>query len=212
MNVSVIIPAYNEALRVAGVIRAALDCADQVVVVDDGSRDDTAKVAKNAGAHVIRQPHQGYIAAIKRGFSEARGEIVVTLDADGEHDPADIPRLVAPILAGEADMVLGCRTQIVRPSERFLNWLTNFQVPIKDSGTGLRALRRDLALKLTLPGKCICGIFVLEAAYHGARIVEVPITLRRIEKPRRPAWYHLRQVVCVVQWLVKLKKARRKTQ
>jgi glycosyltransferase involved in cell wall biosynthesis len=212
MNVSVIIPAHNEALRIAGVIQAALDHVNEVIVVDDGSRDDTAEVAKNAGAHVIRQPNQGYIAAIKRGFSEARGDIVVTLDADGEHDPTDIPSLITPILVGEADMVSGRRTQIARPSERFLNWLTNFQVPIEDSGTGLRALRRDLALKLTLSGKCICGIFVLEAAYHGARIVEVPITLRRIEKPRRPAWYHLRQVVYVVQWLVKLKKARRKTQ
>jgi len=211
MTISVIIPAYNEANRIAVVIQATLPYADRVIVIDDGSVDDTTDVARRAGAEVIRQANQGYIAAIKRGFAAAHGEVVVTLDADGEHDPADIPRLIAPILAGEADMVLGRRPEIVRISERFLNWLTNLQVPIRDSGTGMRALRRELAVKLNLQGKCICGILALEAAYHGARITEVPITLRRIDKPRRPAWYHLRQVVYVVRWLVKLRAMRKKT-
>jgi glycosyltransferase involved in cell wall biosynthesis len=210
MGISVVIPAYNEAGRITAVVKTALEYADEVIVVDDGSTDDTAEIAEQAGARVVRQQNQGYIAAIKRGFVDASGEIVVTLDADGEHDPSEIPLLVAPILAGEADMVSGCRSEIPRPSERFLNWLTNRQVFIRDSGTGMRALRRDLARKLTLQGKCICGIFVLEAAYRGARIAEVPITVRRIDKSRRPAWYHLRQVVYVVRWLIRFRHRRKR--
>lgn len=208
MTSSAIIPAYNEATRIADVVRATLDYADEVIVVDDGSTDGTAEVAQRAGARVVRQQNQGYIAAIKHGFAEALGEIVVTLDADGEHDPADIPRLLAPILAGQADMVSGCRLHIPRFSERLLNRLTTVQVTIRDSGSGMRALRRDLARQLTLQGKCICGIFVLEAAYYGARIIEVPITIRRIDKSRRPAWYHLRQVVYVIHWLIRFRTRR----
>jgi glycosyltransferase involved in cell wall biosynthesis len=202
MKISVVIPAYNEAERIAPVVRGARQHANEVIVVDDGSQDDTARVAKAAGARAIRQQNAGYIAAIKRGFREALGDIVVTMDGDGEHHPEDIPRLVKPILAGEADLVLGARPHIARPSERFLNWLTNLKADVRDSGTGFRALRRDLARRLELEGRCICGISVLEPAALGARIAEVPIELTRIDKPRRIAWYHLPQVWYVLRWLI----------
>jgi len=201
MKVSVVIPAYNEAARIGPVVRAALRYADEVIVVDDGSADGTAQEARDAGARVVRQDNAGYIAAVKRGFGEARGEIVVTMDADGEHRAEDIPRLVTPILADEADLVLGERPHITRPSERFLNWLTRFRVRVRDSGTGFRALRRDLAVRLQLEGRCICGVSVLEPVTLGARIVEVPIELTRVEKPRRIAWYHLVQLLYVLKWL-----------
>lgn len=204
MNVSVIIPAYNEAARIGPVVRAALEYADEVIVVDDGSSDETAAVAEGAGARVIRQPNAGYIAAVKRGFREARGEITVTMDADGEHRAEDIPRLVAPILSGEADLVLGARPQVARFSERFLDWLTRLRVKgVSDTGTGFRALRRDLAMRLQLEGRCICGISVLEPAALGARIAEVAIELAHIEKPRRIAWYHVAQLFCVLRWLAR---------
>lgn len=205
MDVSVVIPAYNEAERIGSVVRDALEQADEVLVVDDGSQDGTAAVAEAAGARVVRQQNAGYIAAIKRGFREARGEVVVTMDADGEHRAGDIPRLVAPILADEADLVLGARREIARPSERFLNWLTNFRMKVSDSGTGFRALRRSLALRLELDGRCICGISVLEPAALGARIAEVPIELETIDKPRRIAWYHIPQTWIVSGWLVGLR-------
>lgn len=201
-DISVIIPAYNEALRIGAVVCDAAEYADEVLVVDDGSDDDTAVVAEAAGARVIRQENAGYIAAIKRGFREARGDIVVTMDADGEHRAEDIPRLVAPILENEADLVLGVRSYIPRPSERFLNWLTNLKVRVRDSGTGFRALRRALALKLELNGCCICGISVLEPAALGARIAEVSIELREVDKPRRIAWFHVPQMWFVLRWLV----------
>jgi glycosyltransferase involved in cell wall biosynthesis len=203
-GVSIVIPAYNEAARIGAVVRSALQYADEVIVVDDGSADETAEVASSAGARVIRQDNAGYIAAVKRGFREAAGDVVVTMDADGEHRAEDVPRLVAPIVAGEADLVLGRRPHIARPSERFLNWLTRFRVKVGDSGTGFRALRRDLALKLELRGRCICGISVLEPAVLGARVAEVPIELTRIDKPRRIAWYHLPQAWHVVKWLLKI--------
>lgn len=210
MRLTVIIPAYNESSRIASVVAEARVWADEVVVVDDGSTDGTAEVAEGAGARVIRQGHSGYIAAIKRGFREAKGDIVVTMDADGEHRAGDIPRLVAPIADDTADLVLGRRPFVPRPSERFLNWLTRLRVRVRDSGTGFRAIRRELALKLDLTGHCTCGTFVLEAAWRGGRVAEVPVVVPRIEKPRRPAWYHLGQLWYVLRWLLVPARAARR--
>ena len=201
MTISVIIPAYNEATRIGETVRQARKYASEVVVVDDGSVDGTAEEAERAGARVVRQANAGYIAAIKRGFRAAQGKIVVTMDGDGEHRAKDIPRLVKPIREDKADLVLGARSHIARPSERFLNWLTNLRVKVSDSGTGFRALRRTLALELELEGRCICGISVLEPAALGARIVEAPIALKSIEKPRRVAWYHVPQMWYVLHWV-----------
>ena len=204
MTVSVIIPAYNEAARIGPVVREAGRHADEVLVVDDGSDDGTGKVAGKEGARVLRQTNAGYIAAVKRGFREAQGDVVVTMDADGEHRAEDIPRLVAPIVNGEADLVLGARPHIARPSERFLNWLTRLRVKgISDTGTGFRALRRELAVRLELEGHCICGVSVLEPVALGARVTEVSIELRNIEKPRRIAWYHVAQALYILGWLLR---------
>lgn len=101
----------------------------------------------------------------------------------------------------KADLVLGKREKIFRISERFINWLTNLKVKAADSGTGFRAMKKDLALKLDLKGRCTCGILVLEANHHNARIAEVPITLRHIPKKRKIAWSHLWQIFYVLPWL-----------
>lgn len=204
MNTSVVIPAFNEERYIGKVVQTASQYSDEVIVVDDGSHDGTVEAAQVAGARVIRQEHLGYIAAIKRGFREASCDILVTMDGDGEHYASDIPQLTKPILQNKADLVLGCRPYIARPSERLLNWLTNLRVRVRDSGTGFRALNRELALKLDLKGRCTCGILVLEATYRKARIVEVPIKLRGIKKPRRVVWYHLPQIYHVLRWLWKL--------
>lgn len=204
--VTVVIPAYNEEERIGRVVKEAMKYAAEVLVVDDGSVDGTAQAGEESGARVIiNTDRDGYIGAIKTGFRNAHGEIIVTLDGDGEHDPREIPKLIEPILQGEADLVLGRReeTAFIRPSERFLNWLTNFRVKVKDSGTGFRALRRELALELELKGRCTCGVFVLEAAYHGARITEVPISLNPVTKGRKIAWYHFWQLFYVLWWLLK---------
>lgn len=194
-RVSAVIPAFNEESRIADVVRGAGRVVDEVVVVDDASTDNTARVAERAGAVVVRQQaNEGYIAAIRRGFQVASGNVVVTLDGDGELPASSIPDLVAPILDGTADMVQGRRDSIPRPSERFLTWLANRAAPVGDSGTGMRALRTDLARQLEIRGRCICGVLSLEAVARGARLREIPIRLRVVSKPRRIAWYHLPQI------------------
>lgn len=172
--------------------------------MDDGSQDTTALQAERAGARVFRLAHNcGYIAAIKRGFDEARGEMVVTVDADGEFPPDRIPDLLRPLFAGEADMVQGRRNHVPRFSERVLTGLARLAGPVGDSGTGFRALRTELARQLRLVGACICGIFSLEVLALGGRIAEIEIDLQPSDKPRRVAWYHIRQLIHVFPWVVR---------
>ena len=201
-GISVIIPAYNEEESLGPLVAQALDFSDEVVVVDDGSTDQTAEVAQMAGARVLRQPHSGYISAIKEGFRQSTGSILVTMDADGEQLPFEIPHLVRPIVSGAADLVLGRRQSIARSSERLISRLCRLRVPVYDSGTGFRAFRRSIALKMTFPGVCICGTSVLEAYALGARIVEVPVTLGKTKKPRRIAWKHVLQLFYIGRMLL----------
>jgi glycosyltransferase involved in cell wall biosynthesis len=203
LQVSVIIPAYNEAQRLGPVIKDSLLYADEVLVVDDGSTDNTGAIALKHSARTIRLNHSGYLQALKSGFAQARGDIVVTLDADGEHDPHEIPNLIRPLVNGQADLVLGKRSRIARPSERMINRLAGWKVLVSDTGTGFRAITRALALKLTFPGKCICGTSVLEAHGLGARITEVPISLKCIDKSRKIAWGHLYQFFAVLRLVLK---------
>lgn len=203
-KISAVIPAYNEEKRIQNTIRAVLNYADEVIVIDDGSRDGTAEAAEQAGARVIRQAaNQGYIAAIKRGFQAASHPIVVTIDADGEFPPEKIAELAGPIQRGEADMVQGRRNRVPRLSEKVLTWLAQRKAPVGDSGTGFRALRTSIARSLVLNGKCICGIFSLEVAYQGGRICEIPVTLQSVDKPRKVAWYHVHQFIYLLPFLLK---------
>lgn len=201
MLVSAVIPAYNEQERIARVLAEVRPLVDETIVVDDGSTDSTVELAQQNGARVLRREHGGYLQAIRAGFKAAAGDLIVTLDADGEHDPADIPRLLEPLLKDRADLVLGRRPRIARPSERLISRLVRLKVPVLDTGTGFRALRRSLALRLTFPGRCICGASVLEAQGLGARISEVPISLRSTAKPRTWAWGHLHQLLVVLRLL-----------
>ena len=201
-EVTVVVPAYNEADRIGPVVRE-LTQTYRVLVVDDGSTDNTASEAESAGATVLRQPQNtGYVAALKRGFREVTTEVVVTFDADGEHRPDDIERVVRPVIEDRMDLVLGARTTIPRPSERILSRLARLKVDVTDSGTGLRALRIGLARDLDLDTACTCGTFVLEAAGEGARIGEVPIETRTVQKPRGIAWQHGKQLIHVLRYLL----------
>jgi glycosyltransferase involved in cell wall biosynthesis len=105
------IPAYNEEKNIAKVILKAQTHADKIVVVDDGSKDYTTNIAEKLGAIVVRhETNLGYGAAIKSCFLAARdldADILVTIDADDQHNPEDIPKVVGPILSGEYDVVIG---------------------------------------------------------------------------------------------------------
>ena len=180
MSISAVIPAHNEESTVGKVVEQCVSYCDEVIVVDDGSSDRTGEVAVAAGATVIRNPiNLGTVKSVEIGLRTASKEMIVTLDADGQHDPSQIPLLIAPISQGVADLVLGKRLCELPFSEHVISTLTRRRVNCEDVGSSFRAIRRDLALRMHLWGFCLCGSLILEAQEHGARIVEVPITLKR---------------------------------
>jgi glycosyltransferase involved in cell wall biosynthesis len=154
--VSVVIPAYNEEEAIGEVVTAALSRAGwrEVLVVDDGSGDRTAERAQAAGARVVRHPYnKGNGAAVKTGIREARGDVVLLMDGDGQHAPEEAERLVAGI--GTYDMVIGARAAADQAATRALgnalfkalaSWLTGRR--IHDLTSGFRAARRDLLLEI----------------------------------------------------------------
>ncbi len=148
---SVVIPAYNEAASIAAVVRALADSAQwaEILVVDDGSEDDTGDQARGAGATVLRHPHnKGNGASVKTGLRAATGEFIVIVDADGQHRAALAPRLVERL--GEYDLVVAARpdpTQATlgrRLGNRLLAWVASYLAGqhIPDLTCGFRAARR----------------------------------------------------------------------
>jgi len=164
MKVSFLIPAYDEAATIGEVLEriASLDLDAQVIVVDDGSTDDTAAIAGASGATVIRQPNRGKGAAIRAAIAVADGDIAVIQDADMEYDPVEVPELIEPIVRGAADVVYGSRLRGGKPQRAFLFWhlvgnrflslVTNalFNTTLSDMETGYKAFRLDVLRSLDL--------------------------------------------------------------
>lgn len=153
---TVIIPAYNEASSIGRLIeelKKIIDDADEILVVDDGSIDDTASIARENGAMVISHPYNiGNGAAVKSGMRVARGDILITMDADDQHAPEDIPGLLEHIEI--YDMVVGARRgrQGARGiANRLYNLLASYVTGIKveDLTSGFRAIRADVAKRYT---------------------------------------------------------------
>ncbi|HEY7171365.1 MAG TPA: glycosyltransferase family 2 protein [Vicinamibacterales bacterium] len=153
---SVIVPAFNEALAIRQVITGLQSAAPwrEIIVVDDGSADDTAAQAAAAGAHVIRHPYnKGNGAAVKTGLRHSTGAFVLILDADGQHPPADAVRLVNQL--GDYDLVVGARagsTQATlsrRAGNAILNAIAGYLAarPIPDLTSGFRAARRECLIE-----------------------------------------------------------------
>ncbi len=151
-DTSVIIPAYNEAPVIGQVIEGLASTAAwrEIIVVDDGSADDTAEAARAAGARVVRHPYnKGNGASVKTGIREARGEFVLIIDADGQHPPSEAVRLVSRL--GEYDLVIGARAGSTQanPARRLGNaalnrvaaYMTGRSIP--DLTSGFRAARRE---------------------------------------------------------------------
>jgi glycosyltransferase involved in cell wall biosynthesis len=197
MLVSAIIPTKNEHEAIPQVIEAtmrALDGYSYEIIVVDNSSDDTPDLASAAGAQVVRQTHRGGVGAgLWQGFFHARGEIIVTMDGDGSYDPADIPRVIKPILTGEADFVNGDRLSGERMpgsvaalnlvGNRILTWVGNicFGAHVWDSQSGMKAIRREFLNRMSLfeSGFPTISELIGEAVRTRARIVEVPITYSR---------------------------------
>ena len=195
-TVAVIIPALNEAGNVAGLVRETLAQSVQwVIVADNGSTDETAVLAQQAGAIVVHEPRRGYGYACAAGTAVAlkqRADILVYLDGDYSSQPAEIPRLLAPLQQNQADLVLGSRTRgriaagAMPPHQRFGNWLSArlmswlYDVSVTDLGP-YRAIRADLIRSLNMQEMTYGWPteMMVKAAKRQARIVEVPVSWHR---------------------------------
>lgn len=187
------IPAYNEELTIGSVVHQASAHVDQVVVVDDGSTDRTAEIARQAGARVLRhQENQGKAQAIRTLFGWALDqgvEELVLLDGDGQHDPSQIPQLLTPVTEGEADVSLGFRfgenTEMPfyrRIGKRVLDYATALGADgeVTDSQCGFRAFNRRALEKIELreDGFAVESEMVISARENDLALAEVPITCR----------------------------------
>lgn len=188
-----ILPAFNEEVAIGSVVLRTRQYADRVIVIDDGSTDKTAEVAELAGAEVIRHAeNRGKGAALKTGFEALNSEsVVVTIDTDGQHDPSEIPKLVEPILTGEADMVNGSRyingNKKDTPFYRRMGQIVldratdiNSGLHITDSQSGFRAFAAFTreAFRFNQSGLAIESEMLVDAANAGLRIKEVEIGVR----------------------------------
>jgi hypothetical protein len=214
--VSVVIPCLNEAENIERCVTAALAAlkemgvSGEVVVADNDSEDDSARLAEEAGAHVIVEPRRGYGSAYLAGFAASTGRYIVMADADLTYDFNDIPRFVAALEEG-AEMVIGDRMDNIQPGAMpwlhryvgnpLLSGLLNlfFRTGIKDAHCGMRALRRDVLPRLDLrtTGMEFASEMVIRASKENLKIAEFPIEYH----PRggesklssfRDGWRHLR--------------------
>jgi glycosyltransferase involved in cell wall biosynthesis len=214
--VSVVIPCLNESENIESCVRAALEAIvrmgvnGEVVVADNNSEDDSARLAEKAGARVIVERRRGYGSAYLAGFAASRGRYIVMADADLTYDFDEIPRFVAALQEG-AEMVIGDRMDNIQPGAMpwlhqyignpILTGLLNlfFRTGISDAHCGMRAVRRDVLPRLDLrtTGMEFASEMVIRAAKENLKIAEFPIEYH----PRggesklssfRDGWRHLR--------------------
>jgi glycosyltransferase involved in cell wall biosynthesis len=196
-RVSVVFPAYNEQAGIAAAVAdfGSLDAVDEVVVVDNNSRDQTVPCAEAAGARVVHEPRQGYGHALRRGLAAAHGDYVVLAEPDGTFMGKDMLKLLA--YADDFDLVLGTRTtrELIWHGAnmgwqlRWGNWVVAkllqvlFDGPsLSDCGCTLRLVRRSAVERLlpclTVGGSHFLPEMVCLALLQGLRLVEVPVNYR----------------------------------
>jgi glycosyltransferase involved in cell wall biosynthesis len=194
MRIATIIPALDEEAAIGGVVRAiSRQLVHEVIVVDNGSRDGTVAAAIAAGATVIREPQRGYGAACQAGARAAcQADILVFLDGDGSDDPAEMPRVLQPLLQGQADLVLGSRTggqadhSGLTPQQRVGNMVVTslvrvlYGLALSDIGP-FRAITQSTFQTLGMEHKTYGWPveMVVKAAKKGCRVVEVPVSCHK---------------------------------
>jgi glycosyltransferase involved in cell wall biosynthesis len=189
-RVTVVIPAKDEEGLIGEIVDAVKPFADEVLVVDGHSRDRTRDIAIERGARVIQDHGHGKGEALRLAIGDGTTGILVFIDADGSHDPLDIPKLVAPIKAGEADLVIGSRgkggsDELHGTLEQFIRYVGSqvimlainyrWNVRLTDSQNGFRAIRRDVAgqLGLTANLTTIEQEMLMKALKQGYRVSEI---------------------------------------
>jgi glycosyltransferase involved in cell wall biosynthesis len=192
-NITAILPAYNEELCISSIILSSKKYVDRIIVIDDGSTDNTVEIAMLAGAEVIsHSSNKGKGAALKTGFEAAKtSEIIITLDSDGQHNPEEIPKLINPIINGEADIVNGSRyisgnkkdtPSYRRIGQTVLDKATNLGsgLNITDSQSGFRAFAKHTipTFRFNSIDFSIESEMLVDAAIAGLRIKEVEIGVR----------------------------------
>ena len=190
-TVSLLIPTKNEAGGIGALLEAVQPLVDEILVVDGHSTDRTVEICRAKGAQIFFDNGKGKGAAIREGLRHATGDIVVIIDADGSHETHDIPRLTAPILHGEAEMVLASRIRGGSDELHgdFTHFLRNmggglitmainyrWHVRLTDVLNGFRAIRRDAVLRLNLRANDfdIEQHMVVECLKKGCRVLEIP--------------------------------------
>jgi len=220
MKISIVIPALNEEEAIGNTIKSIPleelkknGLETEIIVVDNGSEDNTAEIARNSGATVIYEPNKGYGNAYLKGFKEATGEIIVIGDADGTYPFEIIPEFIRPILDNEAEFVIGSRLR-GKIQDGAMNWLHRyignplltgtlnilFHTRISDTHCGMRAFTKNALDKMNLktPGMEFASEMVIEAARKELKIKEIPIKYRKRYggKPKlssfEDGWRHLR--------------------
>ena len=189
-GVTVVIPTKNEEGAIGDILDAVRPYANEILVVDGHSTDGTREIAVAKHARVLLDARRGKGEALRRSFSEASHEILVFIDADGSHDPQDIPKLLAPIRRNEAEMVIGSRTrggsdELHGTAEQLLRYVGSqlimlainyrWNVRLTDSQNGFRALRRDVGRRLGLTSNLttIEQEMLMKALKHGFRVAEI---------------------------------------
>lgn len=200
MKLIIIIPAYNEEKTIGRVIKNIPRNISgvgriEILVVDDGSSDRTAREAKKAGADwVLRNSlNRGLASSFKNGLEEAlqhNADIILNIDADFQYNPAEIPKLVKPVLAGDADMVIGNRQVrglkhmpfVKKWGNILLSWLLRsiLRNNVSDASCGFRTFSRKCALKIDIrSGYTYTLESIIQATLQGMRIKEVPVEFRK---------------------------------
>lgn len=192
-KVAVLLPAYNEEVSIASMVLLSLQYADEVIVIDDGSSDRTSEVSRLAGATVLSHTtNKGKGAALKTGFKYAQDyDIIVTIDADGQHNPSEIPDVIKPIMEDRADIVNGSRyiagkdtttPTYRRVGQTVLDNATYLASGVKltDTQSGFRAFSSKSIEYFNFDpnGFGIESDMLIEASVNKLRIVEVEITVR----------------------------------